>query len=108
MARWAYSFLRDRRARAEVNGVQSSERPFRAGLSQGSVLSPTLFTIWAADLTEELRAVPRTQVFAYADDTETLSAGATIELARSRAQGAADTLAGWARRWKMRIAGQKT
>ena len=108
MARWVYGFLRDRRARAEVNGVRSSERPFRAGLPQGSVLSPTLFTIWAADLIEELRAVPRTQVFAYADDTATLSAGATIELAKSRAQRAADTLAGWARRWKMRIAGQKT
>ena len=108
MVRWVYGFLRDRRARAEVNGVRGSERPFRAGLPQGSVLSPTLFTIWAADLIEELLAVPRTQVFAYADDTATLSVGATIELARSRPQRVADTLAGWARRWKMRIAGQKT
>lgn len=108
MAAWIFAFLRDRRARAEVNGVRSSERPFRAGLPQGSVLSPTLFTLWSADLLEELRQVPRTTVYAYADDTATLSAGATLELASRRAQEAADTLAKWARRWKMRIAGNKT
>ena len=108
MARWVFGFLRDRRACAEVNGARSSERPFRAGLPQGSVLAPTLFTLWSADLIEELRRVPRTSVFAYADDTATLSAGSSIDLARGRAQRAADTLARWARRWKMRIAGQKT
>ena len=108
MARWVFSFLRDRRACAEVNGVRSSERPFRAGLPQGSVLAPTLFILWSADLLEELRRVPRTSVFAYADDTATLSAGSSIDLAKRRAQLAADTLARWARRWKMRIAGQKT
>ena len=108
MAVWVFGFLRDQRARAEVNGVRSSERPFRAGLPQGSVLSPTLFILWSADLIEELRRVPRTSVFAYADDTATLSAGPTLEQAKIRAQRAADTLAGWARRCKVRIAGHKT
>ena len=42
----------------------------------------------------------------YADDTTTLSAGATVELAVVRARRAADALAYWARRWKMEIAGQ--
>ena len=44
----------------------------------------------------------------YADDTATLSAGATIELATSRAQRAANVLAQWSRDWKMAIAGEKT
>ena len=56
---WIYHFLRDRRACAEVNGVRSSSRPFRAGL-QGSVLAPTIFTLWSADLVAELREVPGT------------------------------------------------
>ena len=108
MSTWVFQFLRDRRARAEVNGALSSERVFRAGLPQGSVLAPTLFTLWAADLVAALRSVPRTDTFMYADDTATLSAGATIELAQARAQEAADTLAKWASQWKMKIAGQKT
>ena len=64
--------------------VRSRERPFRAGLPQGSVLAPTLFTLWSADLIQELRRVPRTSVFVYADDTATLSAGSSVELARGK------------------------
>ncbi|KAF0288683.1 RNA-directed DNA polymerase from mobile element jockey [Amphibalanus amphitrite] len=97
------------RARVEVNGAHSSERVFRAGLPQGSVLAPTIYTLWAADLIETLRnASDRTDVLMYADDTATLSAGATVELAVARAQKSADALARWARHWKMSIAGQKT
>ncbi|KAF0304474.1 RNA-directed DNA polymerase from mobile element jockey [Amphibalanus amphitrite] len=93
---------------AEVNGVRSSSRPFRAGLPQGSVLAPTLFTLWSADLVEELRKVDGTSTYMYADDTATLSSGATIAQAMVRAQRAADLMAAWARKWKMRLAGSKT
>ena len=108
MVNWVYQFLRDRRARAEVNGTLSSERIFRAGLPQGSVLAPTLYTLWSADLIEALRDVTRTDIFMYADDTATLSAGSTIEEAQTRAQQAADVMARWADQWKMVIAGHKT
>ncbi|KAF0291219.1 RNA-directed DNA polymerase from mobile element jockey [Amphibalanus amphitrite] len=109
LATWIFRFLRDRRARVEVNGAHSSERVFRAGLPQGSVLAPTIYTLWVADLIETLRnASDRTDVLMYADDTATLSAGATVELAVARAQKSADALARWARHWKMSIAGQKT
>ena len=108
LATWIYQLLRDRRACVEVNGVRSRDRPFRAGLPQGSVLAPTLYTLWSADLIEELRMVPRTDCYMYADDTATVSAGATIELALSRAQQSADVMARWATRNKMTIAGHKT
>ena len=108
MVLWIHHFLRDRRACAEVNGVRSRERIFRAGLPQGSVLAPTLYTLWSADLIESLRSVSRTETYVYADDTATLSAGSTLELARSRAQHAADVMVRWAAKWKMTIAGQKT
>ena len=55
-----------------------------------------------------LRRVSRTSVFMYADDTATLSAGAVMSEAKARAQQAADTLARWASRWKMKIADHKT
>ena len=54
-ANWIFYFLHDRRACEEVNGVRSSSSPFRGGLPQGSVLAPTLFTLWLTDLVEELR-----------------------------------------------------
>ena len=105
---WVFQLLRDRRACVEVNGVRSRDRPFRAGLPQGSVLAPTLYTLWSADLIEELRQVTRTDTYMYADDTATVSAGATIEMALSRAQRSADVMARWATHNKMNIAGHKT
>ena len=74
------------------------------GFSPGA--PPTLYTLWSADLIDTLRQVGRAEVFMYADDTTTLSAGATVELAVVRARRAADALAYWARRRKMEIAGQ--
>ncbi|XP_043216170.1 uncharacterized protein LOC122378769 [Amphibalanus amphitrite] len=105
---WIHHFLRDRRACAEVNGSRSRNRPFQAGLPQGSVLAPTLFTLWSADLVAALKRIPGTSVFLYADDTATLCSGGTIAEARDRAQQAADAIAKWARDWKMRLAGSKT
>ena len=55
MIDWVFQFLRDRRARVEINGNPGEDRIFRPGLPQGSVLAPTLFTLWSADLAAELR-----------------------------------------------------
>ena len=44
----------------------------------------------------------------YADDTATVNAGPTIEMALTRAQRSADLMTRWASRNKVRIAGQKT
>jgi hypothetical protein len=59
--------------------VRSSYRAFRAGLPQGSDLGPTLYTLWATDLVEDMRG-SGSEVFMYADDTATLSSGPTIEV----------------------------
>ena len=58
MVSWIWQWLRDRRVRVELNGVVSGERVFRAGLPQGSVLSPSLFLLWAVPLVNPLRDVP--------------------------------------------------
>ena len=108
MVSWIWQFLRNRRACTEVNGVRSAERPFRAGLPQGAVLSPTLYTLWAADLVRALNSVPGTTTYMYADDTATLSGSADMEVARKRAQQAADVLVDWCRKWKMVLAGEKS
>ena len=81
---------------------------FRAGLPQGSVLSPALFLLWAAPLVDAIKAVPGTTPYMYADDTATLCAGNTIAVAKERAQRAADALVSWAWRSKMTVSGEKT
>ena len=45
MVNWVWQWLRNRRVKAEVNGVFSGERVLRAGLPQGSVLSPSVFVM---------------------------------------------------------------
>ena len=105
---WIWSYLRDRRARVEYQSATSSERVYRAGLPQGSVLSPALFLLWAAPLAAVLQRSPGTTAFFYADDTAVLCSGNSIEVARDRAQRAADSLTQWARASKMLVAGQKT
>ena len=47
---WVWHFIEDREASVRFNNATSSTRRFRQGLPQGSVLAPTLFTIWIADL----------------------------------------------------------
>ena len=74
---WIWSFLRDRRAKVEYQSATSGERVYRAGLPQGSVLSPALFLLWAAPLAAVLQRSPGTTAFFYADDTAVLSAPAT-------------------------------
>ena len=108
LTQWVWAFLRDRRARVEIDGTLSGERVYRAGLPQGSVLSPALFVLWSAPLVTALQKVPGTTACMYADDTAALCAGNDIETARRRAQQAADTLTKWAREAKMTVAGQKT
>ena len=108
MVTWVWQWLRDRRVRVELNGTYSSERVFRAGLPQGSVLSPPLFLLWAAPLVSALRQIPGCSPYMYADDTATLCAGPDITTARERAQTAADTLVSWARASKMVVSGPKT
>ena len=86
MSAWIWAFLQYRRPAVEVNVARGDERPFRAGLPQGSVLAPTLYTLWLADLITALKTVPGTDIFMYADDTATLSSGASIAEAGHRAQ----------------------
>ena len=108
LVRWVWQWLRDRRVKVEVNGTLSEERIFRAGLPQGSVLSPSLFLLWATPLVAALKRVPGCTPYLYADDTAVLCAGNTIETARDRAQQAADALTKWARDNKMVVSGEKT
>ena len=67
LARIASNFLEGRTAHVQVHGVRGESFPLRAGVPQGSCLSPTLFVINTADTPPPDATTNSTHV-AYADD----------------------------------------
>ena len=91
---WIFQFLRDRRACAEVNGVQ------------GAVTSPALFNIYINDVTDNFLSEVETSIFA--DDLAIWSSHRNIQEAERKLQQALDSLAAWAEKWKMTVSLERT
>ena len=58
-------FLSNRRLRVFLDGKSSQEYPVNAGVSQGSILDPTLFLLYINDLADDISC----DIAIYADDT---------------------------------------
>ena len=108
MIKWVRAFIWERYAQVDVEGKTSKWKKMKDGLPQGSVMAPLLFIIFLADLDEALSELPRTDPNFFADDTSVAVQGTTIQEVTERAQTAADKFSGWARKWKMQIAPEKT
>ena len=63
---WLKSYLRERQQSTAVNGSNSEMIPISFGIPQGSVLGPTLFTLFTNDLPS---SVSSGSVYMFADDT---------------------------------------
>lgn len=63
---WLRNYLHDRSQFTVVNGTKSESLPVSYGIPQGSVLGPTLFTLFTNDLPSSVKSG---QVYMYADDT---------------------------------------
>ena len=63
------SFLSNRRLRLVLDGKSSQEYPVNAGISQGSILGPTLFLLYVNDLLDDVIC----DIAIYADDTNLYS-----------------------------------
>ena len=81
---WFKSYLSHRQQRVEVNGTTSDCRTCTRGVPQGSVLGPTLFSIYT-------RLVPtlplRSQCLLYADDTTLYASGKCPRILMSYLEG---------------------
>ena len=73
---WLTSYLTSRLQYTVLNGQRSSLCPVSSGVPQGSVLGPTLFTLYTSDLVASIQSG---SVNMYADDTTVCCIGKTID-----------------------------
>ncbi|XP_044572650.1 uncharacterized protein LOC6499571 isoform X1 [Drosophila ananassae] len=105
------SFLEDRTFHVSVDGYMSSIKPISAGVPQGSVLGPTLYSIYTSDMPTQ---TPITEVnendvliATYADDTAVLTKSTSILAATFALQEYLDAFHQWAMNWNIRINADK-
>lgn len=85
------NFLQDRRQCVSIEQFRSNFSIIKAGVPQGSVLSPLLFNIYVNDLSS---TVP-TSIFQYADDTVIVACASKYLHAISLLQNAANRAMDW-------------
>ena len=74
---WLDSSLSNRKQFTTINEKESSKMYVRCGLPQGSVLGPTLFTLFTNDLPLSIKYG---DTFMYADDTTVFSIGSSQDV----------------------------
>jgi len=90
------SFITNRTFKVRIDNDTSEEHPIKAGVSQGSVLGPTLFNIFCYDI-----PVPqKCQLAMYADDTVILTQHKNLEYSITDLQISLDQISDWFTRWK--------
>ena len=71
---WSASYLKNRKQYTFVNGEKSTLGQITKGVPQGSVLGPILFTLYANDMPNSTKLIPRL----FADDTNVFNFGHNI------------------------------
>jgi hypothetical protein len=100
------SYLQNRSFKVRTEGTLSSIRPIGAGVPQGSILGPLLFTCYTADIPipEDRRA----QIALYADDTAISFTSANPKLITTKLQQLCDILEKWFGKWRIQINPKKS
>ena len=75
LARWLNCYLRGRQSRVSFRNTLSASRNVKTGVPQGSVISPSLFNAYMADLPQP---PPSVNLVTYADDITVLASGPSL------------------------------
>ncbi len=98
------SYLSGRYFRIKYEDEYSGLRPIKAGVPQGSVLGPTLYLLYTADIPKPKGAVTAT----FADDTAILSVSSNLTEATETLQKSVDQIKKWFERWRIKINERKS
>ena len=89
---WLKNYLSNRKQRAFVNSTMSGAQTVKQGVPQGSILGPLLYTIYANDIGDKIKASKAT---CYADDTVIYSSHKDLTVAVKNVQTDLDNLTTW-------------
>lgn len=99
-----HSFLQNRSFVVKVGNEYSESSSTSAGLPQGSVLSPTLYSIFTSDI----QIPSNCKIALYADDTAILVHGKLSNAISKKLQNGLKTVDKYFRKWKVKINITKT
>lgn len=103
--RWVQTWLSNREAWVDYDGVEGKRKKFKQGLPQGSVLSPTLFLIYINDVTE---VIPRdAKISMFADDIAVWVSHSDRGRATEILQEACTNIYEWSKKWVMTLSIEK-
>ena len=93
------SYLTDGTFQVKINQTVTKLFPINAGVPQGSVLGPTLYLLYTADLPTMQEITTAT----YADDTAILTSHSNPEIASEKLQKYLDLINIWFKQWRIRV-----
>lgn len=90
---WLHSYLIDRRQCVKIDNSISEEHKINFGVPQGSILGPTLFTIYMNDIFQT--TITNADLICYADDTVILFHGTDWQQVYKNAEIGLNNIANW-------------
>lgn len=98
------SYLSERKFQIKAGHILSRIGITEAGVPQGAVLSPLLYTIYTADIPK----TPNTTMSLYADDTAIAASSTSARTVSRLLQEAATEIQEWCVKWKIKINAEKS
>ena len=99
------NYIKGRKAFTTYNNKTSTQRQFKTGVTQGGVLSPTLFNIYTSDIPSP---PPNINITVYADDITMTSTDTNKQIAQAKLQPYLQEIASWTQKNQLHLNPDKT
>ena len=101
---WVKEFISSRSFKIKINNTVSPAGVFKAGVPQGAVTSPILFSLFINDISSPNNDVA---ISLFADDLTCYSTNSDIQKSRKNIQDYINRLENWKAKWKTAVQGSK-